>query len=103
MQQLTHTPTENPSTSIHGNQQNIYYINTQRHELNKGMLLENTLKGKLNSKHKTKISWLVTTIKAILKTPINKYEKPIFLFRRTHEAAVRNRKILAAFKGDLGS
>ena len=38
-----------------------------------------------------------------LKTPIQKSEKPIFSFRRTHEAAVRNRKILAAFKGDLGT
>ena len=47
--------------------------------------------------------WLVTTIKAILKTPIQKPEKPIFSFRRTHEAAVRYRKILAAFKGDLGA
>ena len=30
-------------------------------------------------------------------------EKPIFLFRKTHEAVVRNRKILAAFKGELGA
>ena len=42
-------------------------------------------------------SWLVTTIK----TPIQKFEKPIFSFRITHEAAVRNSKILVAFKGDL--
>ena len=28
---------------------------------------------------------------------------PIFSFRITHEAAVRNSKILAAFKGDLGA
>ena len=27
IQQLTHTPTENPSTNVHGNQQNIYDIN----------------------------------------------------------------------------
>ena len=32
----------------------------------------------------------------ILKTPVQKFDKPIFLFRRTHEAAVRNSKILAA-------
>ena len=43
MQQLTHTPTENPSTNIHGNQQNIYDINIQRQELNKWMLVSNTL------------------------------------------------------------
>ena len=73
MQQLTHTPTENPSTNIHGNQQNIYGINIQRQELNKRMLLENTLNNKLNSQKKTNVSWLVTEIKAILKTPIQKY------------------------------
>ena len=33
MQQLTHTPTENPSTKLHGNQQNIYDINIQCQEL----------------------------------------------------------------------
>ena len=47
--------------------------------------------------------WLVTTIEAILKTPIHKFNNPIFLFRRTHEAEVSNRKILAAFKGDLSA
>ena len=61
------------------------------------------LKGKLNSQQKTNASWLVTTIKAILKMPIRKFEKPIFLFRRTHEAAVRNRKILATLKVELGT
>ena len=48
-------------------------------------------------------SWLVTTIKLTLKTPIQKFEKPIFSFRITHEAAVSNNKILAAFRGDLGA
>ena len=43
MQQLTHTPTENPSTSLNGNQQNIYEINIQRQELDKGMLKGKTL------------------------------------------------------------
>ena len=46
---------------------------------------------------------MVTTIKAILKTPIQKLEKKFFYFRRTHEAAVRNKKILMAFNGDLGA
>ena len=70
MQQLTHIPTENPSTNVHGNQQNIYDINIQRQEIYKWMLIANTLKGKLNSQQTTNASWLVTTIKAILKTPI---------------------------------
>ena len=56
MQQLTYTPTENPSTNVHGNQQSIYDIHTQRQELDKGMLIENTLKGKLNSQHSTNAS-----------------------------------------------
>ena len=103
MQQLTHTPTENPRTNVHGNQQNIYDINIQRQELDKGILIANTLKGKLNSQQKINLSWIVTTIKTILKTPIQKSEKPIFSLRRTHEAVVSNSKILAAFKGDLGA
>ena len=67
------------------------------------MIIANTLKGKLNSQQSTNTSWLVTTIKATLKIPIQKFDKPIFSFKRTHEAAVRNSKILAAFKGDLGT
>ena len=67
------------------------------------MLIANTLKGELNSQQSTNASWLVTTIKATLKIPIQKFEKPIFSFKRTHEAAVRNSKIMAAFKGDLGA
>ena len=102
MKQLTHTPTDNLSTNVHGNQQNIYDINNQRKEIDKGMLIANTLKVKLNSQ-KTNALWLVTTIKAILKTPIQKSDNIIFSFRRTHVAAVRNSKILTAFKGDLGA
>ena len=48
-------------------------------------------------------SWLVTTIKVILKTPIQKFKNPIFSFRITHEVVVRNIKILAEFNGDLGA
>ena len=84
MQQLTHTPTENPSTNVHGNQQNIYDINIQRQELYKGVLIANTLKGKLNSQQTTNASWMVTTTKAILKTPIRKFVKPILLLRKMH-------------------
>ena len=49
MQQLTYTPTENPITNIHGNQQSIDDINTQHQELEKGMLIANTIKGKPKS------------------------------------------------------
>ena len=45
-------------------------------EINHGYIA-NTLKGKLNSQQKTNVSWLVTTIKAILKTPIQKFKKRI--------------------------
>ena len=67
------------------------------------MLIANTLKGELNSQQKTNALWLVTTIKVILKTTIQKFEKPIFLFSIKHEAAVRDSKILTAFKRDLGA
>ena len=103
MQQLTHTQTENSSKSIPGNIQNIYDINIQRQELKKGMHIANTLKVKLNSQQKTNASWLVTEVKAILKMPIQKFEKPIFLFRRTYCVSVRNIKIIAVFNGDLGA
>ena len=103
MKQLTHTPKENSSTNLHGYQQSINDINIQRQELHKGLIIASTLKDKLNSQHTTKASWLVTTIKAILKMPIKKFENTIFSFRRTHEAAVRNIKILVSFKCDLGA
>ena len=70
MKTLTYNPTDNLSTNIHGNQRSIFDINTQRIELDKGMLIENTLKGKLNSQQSTNASWLVITIKATLKIPI---------------------------------
>ena len=44
-------------------------------------------------------SVLINTINnVILKTPVHKFEDPIFLFRKTYEAAFRNRKIHAAIK-----
>ena len=103
MKTLTYKPTDNPSTNVHGNQEIISDINNQGIELDKGMLIANNLTGKLNSQQSANASWLVTTIKATLKIPIQKFEKPIFSFKRTHEAAVRNRKIMVAFKGDLGA
>ena len=103
MKTLTYTPTDNPSTNVHGNKQSISDINNQHKELDKMMLIENTLKGKLNSQQSKNASWLVTTIKATLKRPIQKSKKPIFSLKRTHEAAVRNSRILAALKGDSGA
>ena len=55
----------------------------------------------MDSQQSTNASWLATTIKVTLKIPIQKFEKPIFSFKITHEAAVRNIKIFAAFMGDL--
>ena len=73
MKTLTYNPTENPSTNVHGNQQSISDINTQRIELDKGMFIANTLKVKFNSQQSTNSSWIVTTIKATLKIPIQKF------------------------------
>ena len=67
------------------------------------MHIENTLKDKTNSQQKTNELWIVTTIKAITKMPIQKFEMHILSFRRRHEAAVRNSKIFAELKGDLGA
>ena len=41
-------------------------------------------------------------IKEILKTPIQKLDKPIFSLKRTNEAASRNKNILAELNGNLG-
>ena len=57
------------------------------------MLIANALKGNLNSRQTPNALWIVNTIKAILMIPIHKFEKPIFSFRRTHEAAIRNNKV----------
>ena len=48
-----------------------------------------------STKKKKKTSWLVTTIKQILKIPIQKFDIPVFSFKRTNKAAARNRKLLA--------
>ena len=98
MQQLKQFLKENTSANIHGNQQNIYDINIQRQELYKGMIISNTLTVKLNIQKTMNALWLVTTIKAILKMSIQEFDNPIFLFRRTHETAVRINKILAEIK-----
>ena len=66
------------------------------------MNIADILKGELNRQQKTNTSWLVTTIKEIPKTPIQKLDKPIFLFNITNKAAARNIKILAAFNSNLG-
>ena len=77
MKTLTYNPTDNPSKNVHGNQKSISDINNQRIELDKGMLISNTLKGRLNSQHYTNLSWILTTIKATLIISIKKFEKPI--------------------------
>ena len=61
------------------------------------------LKGKLNRKPKTNTSRLVTTIIEILKTTVQKLDKPIFLFKITNNAAAINRKTITAFNGKLGA
>ena len=85
------------------NPTDIYDSYIYRQELEKGIYLANILKGKLNRKQKTKTSWLVTTIKQILKTSIHKLDNLIFSFKRTKHATPRNRKILSAFNGNLGA
>ena len=61
------------------------------------------LKVNINRQQKTNTSWLVTKTKVILKTPIQKLDKPIFSFKRTNKAAARNNKILEVFNNDLGT
>ena len=67
------------------------------------MRIVNILKGNISSQQKKNTPWLVTTTKEILKTPIHKLDKLIFLFKRTNKVAARNRKILGALNGYLGA
>ena len=67
------------------------------------MNIADILKGELNRQQKTNTSWLVTTIKEIPKTPIQKLDQPIFLFNITNKAAARNIKILSALNCNLGA
>ena len=67
------------------------------------MYPENILKGNINRQKNTNTSWLVKKIKEMMKTPIQKLDKPIFSFKRANDAAYRNRKILAAFNGNVGA
>ena len=92
--ETTHTHSDRRSKYKHTwkSTKYVFDINIQHQELDKGMLIENNLKCKPSSKQPTDASWLVTMIKAILKTPIQKSEKPILLFRRTHTIAFNNRK-----------
>ena len=46
---------------------------------------------------------MVSKIKEILKIPIQKLDKPIFLLKETQNSAARNRKMLVAFNGKLGA
>ena len=56
MKKITYNPTDNPSRNVHGNKQIISDINTQRIELDKEILIANTLKGKLNIQLSTNAS-----------------------------------------------
>ena len=67
------------------------------------MYPENILKGNINRQKNTNTSWLVKKIKEMMKTPIQKLDKPIFSFKRTNEAASRNIKIISTFNGNLGT
>ena len=106
IQQLTHNPTEIPSTNININQQNIHDINIQRHKLNKGILIEKPLKYK--AEQSIEDERIVDSNNnqsgtEDANTEIQKSENPIFSFRRTHESGVRNSKILVEFKVDLSA
>ena len=66
------------------------------------MYLSNIIKGNIDRQQNTNTSWLATTIKEIMKTPIKIMDKRIFSFKRTNKAASSNIKILAKFNGNLG-
>ena len=64
--------------------------------------MSNKPKGKLDQIQISNISWLVTTIKKILRIPI-KYIRPlVFSFKRTLGAAQHKINILSYFNRNIG-
>ena len=62
--------------------------------------METILKVKLDKK--SHASWIVTTIKNIIRKPFKDLGLPVLYFKWTQEASCQNSIILAAFNGILG-
>ena len=77
MQHLYFSP-EALSNTTSENQTEFYDTYIQRQGLEEGMYLVNILKVEINRQKKTNTSWLVTTTKEIMKSPIQKLNKPTF-------------------------
>ena len=89
------------TTPIEASNNNSMYIQLQA--LDKGRQMETVLKGKLDQKQNFQASWLVTTIKKIIRKPVKELGLPVFSFKRTQETVFHDRNILAAFYGNLGA
>ena len=59
------------------------------------------IKDKLDQKQKSYTSWLVKTIKNIIKRPVKEISLPVFLFRTTQEAELHKINILFLLYGNL--
>ena len=101
--QHSNLSTTAPSNTTSENPTKIHDTDIQRQELEKGTYLSKILKVNLNKQKNANTSWLVTTIKELLKTPIQKLDKPILLFKRTNDASSMSSKVLEALNVNLGA
>ena len=76
-------------------------MDIQRQYLDKGRQMSEILRSKLDQTQNSNATWIETTIKRPIITPVNKFGPPIFSFKRKQEASCQNRQILTVFSGNL--
>ena len=94
---------QNPGDTNTIEAENRNITDSQRQDLDKGIKMEKTIKGKLYQKQNSNATWIVTTFKRLIIKPVKKLGKQVLPFKGTQEAAQKNSQILAAFNGNLGS
>ena len=94
-----------PLDKAHGNYPNCGI--KESHKINptstlyKRRQMETIIKGKLDQKQNSHASWLVTTIKIIIRKPVKYLRLAVFSFKLTQETLFQNIDIFAAFDGNL--
>ena len=60
------------------------------------------LRGHLDRQQKSNMSWIVTTIKQLIRTTSKEFQSPVFSSKWTQEAEVQNSNIMVDFNRNLG-
>ena len=77
-------------------------IQIQQNDLEIGIAMAKNLRGKINKNQKSQKSWLVTTIKNLLRRPIKDPIPPVFSLKQTQSSAQQKSNILTTFNGYFG-